>query len=192
MTEDPSASDGSESTIDENVRWQFEQAWHAGQPRPIDEFLSRIAAAHLLRTVEELVHVELELSWKRGQDPTGVEGKTKPVAARPCLLEAYLGRFPYLNVPSIIRRLAKQEYEVRHRYGDRPTAQLYLERFPKLGLTQAQMEQWAKSAGTQAPEPDSIPGYQILEVLGRGGHGDCLQGPAAQPQPRGRSEDDPD
>ncbi len=48
----------------------------------------------------------------------------------------------------------------------------------------------SESRGANADHP-TIPGYEILQRLGRGGHGRRLQGPAPRPEPPGRPEDDP-
>jgi hypothetical protein len=53
-----------------------------------------------LATLEELVHIELELSWKAGSGP---------------FLEAFLARFHVLNEHETALRLLQQEYQVRWR-----------------------------------------------------------------------------
>src|SRR6266849_6787808 len=66
-------STGSAGHVDENARRQFEQAWGQGRPGPIEQFLPPQVSPSYLETLEELVHIELEMAWKaRAQNPTQV------------------------------------------------------------------------------------------------------------------------
>src|SRR5262245_32146524 len=113
------------NAVDEAARRRFEAAWRAGRPEPIEHFLPPPADARYLGTVEELVHIEIELAWRaRGREPAGAPNL--PTAR----VEEYLARFPALNEPPIVLRLVKEEFHVRHRYGDRPAHAEYRARFP--------------------------------------------------------------
>src|SRR5438067_3631752 len=102
-------------TVDEDARRRFEQAWREGRPEPIEHFLPALDQPLHLPTLEELVHIELEFSWKcRQTDPI------EKISACP-LVESYLERFPQLNQHTIIERLLRQEWEVRRAVGDDPT-----------------------------------------------------------------------
>ena len=94
-------------SVDETARRQFEAAWRAGAPVAIEAQLPPPDDARFLPTLEELVHIELELGWKAG---------------RQLRVEEYLTRFPALNEQPVVARLLEQEYHVRHKFGDRPPA----------------------------------------------------------------------
>ena len=49
---------------------------------------------------------------------------------QPSRVEDYFSRFPQLNQPAIVQRLIRQEYYVRHRWGDQPSTEEYRSRFP--------------------------------------------------------------
>src|SRR5262245_54226769 len=94
-------------TIDEAARRRFEQAWREGRPEPIEQYLPPDDHPHYLPTLTELVQIELEMAWKSGDTSR--------------LVEVYLARFPRLDQPDILLGLLRQEHQVRHRHGDRPT-----------------------------------------------------------------------
>ncbi|HLJ93476.1 MAG TPA: serine/threonine-protein kinase [Gemmataceae bacterium] len=156
------------ATVDENARRRFEAAWHEDRPEPIEHFLSAEKDAHYLPTLQELIHIELELAWKHWREhpapsPSGGTGPT-PV-------EGYLKRFPCLNQPAIVLQLAEQEYRVRHQYGDLPSLRDYQIRFPDLVLTGGEFQGTTPGQATAAEDVSQVPGYQVLGFLGRGGMG---------------------
>ena len=162
-TEEPSPM-----TVDENVRRRFEAAWREGRPERIEDFFDSEDHPAYLATVEELIHIELEWWWK---DWTQSGPQTLAALSSPPLIEAYLARFPQLNQPAIVLRLLQQEYLVRHRYGDRPAADEYHARFPDLVPTGREVQTTPSEFTCTALGQNTIPGYQILGVLGRGGMG---------------------
>jgi serine/threonine protein kinase/formylglycine-generating enzyme required for sulfatase activity len=94
---------------------RFHAAWRDGAPE-LDRFLP--AADHPLRLVvlHEMITIDLEMRWRRGQ-PLG--------------LEYYLEKYPELGPSSALPpALVFQEYHVRHRFGDRPALDSYQQRFP--------------------------------------------------------------
>src|SRR5437867_1272865 len=113
------------TTIDEAARRNFEAAWQKGQPRPIEEFLPAAGSPNFLATLEELIAIDMEMGWRKAK-----EGNAASAAP---WLENYVARFPLLkqNLPLFVR-LVRQEYRVRHRFGDGPDATEYLARFPEL------------------------------------------------------------
>jgi serine/threonine protein kinase len=156
------------STIDEGARRQFEAAWRAGQPEPIERFLPVEDDPCYLATLEELVHIELEMLWKAARRAGPAPDAT---VREPPRVEAYLARFPRLNQPAIAGRLLQQERLVRHRCGDQPSPEEYRCRFPGLDLTAVEGQSWPSGIETDVPQLPVIPGYQVLGVIARGGMG---------------------
>jgi serine/threonine protein kinase len=156
------------ATVDGIACRRFEAAWNEGRPEPIEHFVPAETHANYLATLQELVHIELELAWKRWGQQAAKPGADRHDSVR---VEAYLARFPRLNEPAIVLRLLEQEYRVRYLYGDRPSAQEYCTRFPELVITGREVEGTLPGGTTAADELLQIPGYQVLEFLGRGGMG---------------------
>jgi tetratricopeptide (TPR) repeat protein len=158
--------DTSLGTIDEAARRRFEQGWRREQPEPIDACLPPPEHPAFLATLAELVQIELELAWKRWSRRTPTEPeKTPPGVAE------YVKRFPQLQAPTILRRLCQQEFDVRSRAGCRPEPAEYPDGFA--GFFTAE---WSPPTVPDTPRPfpagtPVIPGYEILEPVGRGGMG---------------------
>ena len=92
--------------IDEAARRKFESAWSRGQPQPIESFLPAEGNESYLPTLEELVQIELEFSWK-------AQGVGPQHQSQLPHVEDYLTRFPQLKEPDILVRLLQQECLVR-------------------------------------------------------------------------------
>jgi WD40 repeat protein/serine/threonine protein kinase len=163
---------------------RFDEAWQRGAPPRIEDFLrdahgsdgtplDETARRELL---EELVKLDLEYRW-RGQVP--VDGATVSWL----FLEDYAARLPELGPPERLPvALIAEEYRVRHRYGDRPSSHHYAERFPHHGpalaaaLRAVDDSLHQQPAVTPRPESPaaplpSLPDYEVLGILGRGGMG---------------------
>src|SRR5262249_7947139 len=150
--------------VDENARRRFEAAWREGRPQPIEHFLPDSSHPHYFATLQELVHIELEMIWRAwGKSPGAGSGSAR--------VEAYLARFPCLNQPSVVLQLLEQEYRVRCLYGDRPSTGEYCTRFPELVITGREIEGTLPGTRAAANESIQVPGYQVLEFVGRGGMG---------------------
>ena len=144
---------------------RFETAWRE-TPRPaIDEHLP-IGDPLRLRTLIELVHIDLELRLKRGE------------AAR---VEEYLGRYPELaNDRRTALELIGAEYEFRQRGKQAVAIDEYVERFPEYREVLPEQFEESTVVGSlrQVRPHDSRPqvlpvvdGYQVLSSLGSGGMG---------------------
>src|SRR5687768_1530954 len=114
------------ASVDEDARRRFESAWRGGRPPALEAFLPAEHHPRYRATLEELVLIDLELWWKfHGQTLVEAPGA-------PCLVEKYLESFPCLKEPATLLRLVRQEFRARKRYGDPPSLDDYLRRFPDL------------------------------------------------------------
>ena len=154
MPSDVSASD----TIDETARRHFELAWRDKNPRAIEDFLPAADSPHFLATLEELVQIDLEMRWK-----------TEPGA--PPRLESYLKRFPQLDQPERVRRLLHQEYRIRSQQGESPDVTEYQQRFPDIVRSDEDLQVTVASKTRPVETLSGLEGYDIVEVLGKGGMG---------------------
>ena len=153
-----SSNTSATGTIDETARRQFEMAWREKTPHPIEDFLPAPGSPHFLATLEELVQIDLEMRWK-----------TEPGA--PPRLEAYLLRFPQLDQPERVRRLLHQEYRIRVQQGERPELTEYQQRFPQLVRSDEDLQVTIASKPGAVETLSGLEGYDIVEVLGKGGMG---------------------
>jgi serine/threonine protein kinase/predicted ATPase len=163
---------------------RFENAWRRGTLPAIDEYLlapspslspatgerGSEGAGPRGRLLIELVHLELELRLKAGE------------AAR---AEEYLSRFPELaGDTAAALDLIAAEHELRRRGEPDLSLNDYLRRFPQyraeLEGQIAQSTVVRRAANPDTPRrpadprrdtPPEVPGYEVLEPLGRGGMG---------------------
>jgi hypothetical protein len=124
---------------------QFENAWQAGGPPPLEAFLSadgpRRAAA-----LPELVHVDLERRFKRGESVR---------------VEEYLGRFPELaSDRTAVLDLIAAEYRLRRRREPALDVAEFLRRFPAEAGTLSSVSRrrrplcvWGRPSATAASPP---------------------------------------
>src|SRR5688500_4981756 len=99
-----------ERTIDEEARRRFEAAWAGAGPTVIESYLPPETDSRYPATLEEFVLIDLDMGWKRAAAG----------GPRPPQVEEYLARFPLLDNAATVERLAREEFEIRHRHGDRP------------------------------------------------------------------------
>jgi serine/threonine-protein kinase len=117
-----------------------------------------------------------EAQWKAGGRPR---------------IEDCLGQVPQVVRPALLGELVRVELEYRRRLGERPAEQEFRERFPEDGpllaglfanrpaapsLAEAETQDPAGGQGTRLDVGDnipipSVPGYEVLGVLGRGAMG---------------------
>src|SRR5262249_27190326 len=94
---------------------RLERAWKDADSVDLHPFLPAIDNPLHLLVLQELVKVDLEIRWRRGQ---GIR------------LEDYLEKYPALGtVRTVPARLIYEEYRVRQMVGDRPGRDTYQERF---------------------------------------------------------------
>jgi WD40 repeat protein/tRNA A-37 threonylcarbamoyl transferase component Bud32 len=153
----------------------------SGDDTPRTEY-PQPSAAHSPASLAALLGEDLRLRWRKGERPRA---------------EDYLRDYPRLaEYPDALLDLICREYALRQELGEAPAAQEYLARFPgharALGLRLASASATAvapdrsgttaasATAGSTAaalppvadpPGPAGVPGYEVLEELGRGGMG---------------------
>jgi hypothetical protein len=146
----------------------FRKAWRQGQKPAIDDYLRPDDPARAVVLVE-LVRADMEARFEVGE--------VVPV-------ETYLERYPELaGDRDLVLELIAAEYSLRRRREDGPLTDDYRQRFPQLAVD---LEPWLQTLpGSDLPatvrstpkpgEPDrplpTVPGYEILAELGRGGMG---------------------
>ena len=129
----------------------FEQEWRSRRRPDIGPFLERVSEGNRLAVLRELVPLELEYRLRAGE------------SAR---VEEYLSRFPAPQAEEAeTLELIALEYRVRLDCAERLTVAEYLERFPTLRDTLPAV------LGPLRRGPTEVPGYEILDELGRGGMG---------------------
>src|SRR5262249_11753377 len=90
-----------------------------GRPRSIESFFPAGTHEPNLRTLEELVLIEIEFAWKRWWSDQTLKASTVPM---PPPVENYLQRFTLLRRSDCRRRLSEHESELRRRPGPVPTS----------------------------------------------------------------------
>ncbi len=129
----------------------FESEWRSERRPDVATFLERIAETERPALLRELVRLELEYRLRAGE---------------PARVEECLSRFPALQAERAeVLELIALEFRVRSDHAERVTVAEYLERFPALRDTLPAV------LGPLRRGPAEVPGYEILEELGRGGMG---------------------
>jgi WD40 repeat protein len=147
---------------------RFQGCWSTKDPPNLDHFLSEAGPLDL-SDLAILLRVDQRERWHRGDH---------------VLAESYLARFPPIAKDvEIARDVIFNEYLVRERLGEKVALDEFLRRFPnhaealrsQIELHQAMAGDFDESlmAGSSASQPAEvvIPGYEILEEIGRGGMG---------------------
>lgn len=185
---------------------RFELVWLTGQPPSIADFLppllneSEQVGSSTRRTVlMELVLVDFEFRWKLAgdldtlscnRDDSDADDRAPAIPIRP-RVEDYLAAFPELgSVDDPPVAVVCQEYYVRHRWGDRPSREWYLNKYPTtsepldaalaradIALREAERRSPAKEAedSQRAPREGELPArigrFRVERLLGKGAFG---------------------
>lgn len=131
---------------------QFEEAWNQQSPPSIDACLTDTPDADIELLIE-LVHVDLEYKLARKNEAT---------------IEDYFEKYPQLSQDEEVAvDLIATELLCRRRQDESITLDEYLERFP------AWQDHLLQHLGQRLQQEGlpSLPGYEIHQVLGRGGMG---------------------
>lgn len=141
----------------EEILTAFEQAWFQGD-RPGIEYYLEGSGGERRALLAELVQLDLEFRWKAGE----------PVRA-----EFYLNHFLELQLDrAAVAELILSEYRLRRRREPELGEADYLIRFPEYGTEfAARLRQEYSPPCAPAEGSVSVPGYDIVQVLGRGAMG---------------------
>lgn len=154
------------NSLDEDARRRFEVARREDHAADLRDFLPSENDPRYLATLEELVHIDIELAWKSHVPERGTA---------PPLVEDYLARFPVLGSPDLLRRLLTSEFLARHRHGDKPATRDYRARFPEVVGREEEflsaLRRLEGSAGPPLVQGASLGRYQLLGEHARGGFG---------------------
>ncbi len=100
----------------EELASKLEVAWKKGGPVDLASLLPEPTAPLRKHALIELIKVDLECRWRKGQ---------------PVVLDYYLDKYVELGRPrDLPAKLIFEEYRVRHLWGDKPPLTLYQNRFP--------------------------------------------------------------
>jgi hypothetical protein len=156
---------------------QLERLWRQGAQPEVSAFLAQLGPLPPAE-LAAVLRVDQRERWQ---------------AAQHVPAEEYLRRHPELSAdPEAVLDLIFHEFLLRERAGERPSAEEYLDRFPQYAPTLAEQIQlhhavaigdpavtrpWPRKSdtgGVVTAAPQSLPvlpGYELLEELGRGGMG---------------------
>jgi serine/threonine-protein kinase len=105
---------------------QFERNWQQHGPCDVRDYLDcqgELTSETRRRLLAELICIDLEFRWR--------DSRRGPVSLAPAVLDEYRARFPELGpLDQLPLELIGQEYRVRRQWGDRPTHDEFLTRFP--------------------------------------------------------------
>lgn len=175
---------------------RFEAAWSSGAEPRIEDYLLEVPpsanAEYSQRLLRELVMIDIEHRWRSAvppsgpgaseeKEPTSGYGHWSTFGGLP-LLEDYVRQFPSMESPDELNEEAIAfEYRVRHLWGDRPSHDSYLRRFPskgdELAAVLAQVDRELARSGVDERSnahrriDRRLGRFQLLELLGRGGMG---------------------
>jgi tetratricopeptide (TPR) repeat protein len=149
--------------LDTDPADRLAQRWQQGERPDVDSFLAE---------ADPLTPAQLAAVLRADQRQRWLSGERIRV-------EVYLRRYPALAVdPDSVLDLIYGEFLLREQHGEQPTADEYRQRFPahadtlqaQIDLHRAVAVESSPAQLSSGPTP-SVPGYEILGELGRGGMG---------------------
>ena len=162
--------------IDEQARRQFESDWKSQKLNPIESYLPDPGDALYLPTLEELLHIDLEFSWKAYEKKTS-SGPLTPAETPTARLKSLASRLNVDQMPDLMERLLAFDRELAHKSGNRNAAGQPPGQADQIGLDTVSLGETPLSPKTDSPALDDVNNqrefgnYRLLERLGRGGMG---------------------
>lgn len=162
-----------DQTLNPSFINRFEIAWQSSPSPNIEDYLPSLGSDGYLGTLQELVIIDLEFCWKRQSSASS------SLATSPSPVEAYVQRFPVLGDEPQLQKLVEEEFLIRHRYGDQPNPDEFVERFPQHGELLQKLAneiptrppvQFAVASSQVRPHP-TIENYTLISAIGEGGMG---------------------
>ncbi|QDT12762.1 protein kinase domain-containing protein [Stieleria marina] len=157
--------------IDEDAIERFEREWSAGSEPSIDDYVPSRTNSRFAGTLEKLIAIDLENRWKRPQSDAN-----QATLIQPSGVESYASHLGELDDQGAIHRLAKHEFIVRRKFGDQPTVESMVARFPSLKqvFIELDREYPVRKFDPPVQQESSYPvveNYTITRPLGEGGMG---------------------
>jgi tetratricopeptide (TPR) repeat protein len=171
MSEPPYASEAwspEQARALDDVCRRFEEAWKAGTgaPPPVEEYLGELPEPWRPALLRELLLLDLDYRWLRGERPTAEEYEGRFPEYLPAVRSAFAKFVPPSSgdVPRMTARPGRAN-------GAAPDTALDGDRTRVEGPGLAPPEAPAAAAGGALFEGRQVPGYEILGKLGQGGMG---------------------
>tara|TARA_R110001592_G_scaffold315310_1_gene591200 strand:- start:20547 stop:23618 length:3072 start_codon:yes stop_codon:yes gene_type:complete len=182
----------------------YEQLWQSGVQPQLDQFVEQLelSQADQQAVLSELIAVDLEYQARlsASQQPSDTESAT-PASVTVTdntsgiyTLDFYADRWPDLfSNTDHCASLIAEEYRIRHRWGDQPDMQEYIERYGDSAVLRRELEAVQRELALdsrEATEKTSLTGtspllflnlpahfgrYQLLSLIGKGGMGEVYR-----------------
>lgn len=132
---EPAMADRSFVKLDE-IADSFERQLEEGEIPRIEDYLAGLGdETERLAALRELIEIELEHAFRR-------DAQLAAAATSGLLIDDYVRRFPQLAASDhVASELAVAEYRARHRFGDAPRMEAFVERFPRRPGIKQQLRQ---------------------------------------------------
>ena len=159
---------------------ELQQMWQQGDPPRLAWLIGRLDEPTTEAKLQ-LIAADLNARWQRVGDASVTSATVGDLPARP-LAEDYAGFFCDDDWPWVLEKLVLEEFQARHRWGDRPDFEDYRRRFPtQVADWQARIawpydSAWnpeqaaANDAATELPAPCSRTGSGIGPTMNPNPH----------------------
>jgi tRNA A-37 threonylcarbamoyl transferase component Bud32/GTPase SAR1 family protein len=163
---------------------RFERDWRDNPPAEIGDYITNLIGDE--EALVNLIATDLEYRWKHGFEGTSESGgRATTVTDQPAsraalpicpLVDDYVRLYPFVGRPdTVLIELIAAEYYARARWGDRPTADLYLRRYERyaaeLRRRLAKEEEGIRREQTRLPAGEKFGEYVTLGEIDAGGMG---------------------